>query len=163
MRNVSHKTVVDLHKYIADSHKGIKGFYRFNWSEINSVFRSGTQTPTLLLESHSSELSGNKISNFNARSISFILIDLTGKADSYDKQEEVLDRLEGIGLDICSYLSELNKTKGHWLYGLFDINSFKMQKVGPIFDSMYGWNILYEIKNHEPMCMNTENWDFPNP
>lgn len=166
-RTITHSKIVAFHKYIADGHTGINGFFRFNWSEIENSLRSGIATPCLALESHSTELSSltKNVSTFNNRAISFMLLDHTGKADAYDRQEEVLDQLEGIGLDICSYLVKCNADNDHWLYGLFDVNSFQMEKVGPVFDNMYGWNILYTIKNKEPMWFNPTVWAFhePNP
>ncbi len=161
MRKITHKPIVEFHKEIANKHKEINGFYRFNWNEINGLFRSGVQTPALLLESHSSELNtnSNNTTTFNGRSISFMLLDFAGKADSYDKQEEVLDKLENIGLDIASYLKKLNGDRESWLFGNFVTDSFKMEKVGPIFDNMYGWNIMYLLKNHEDLTFKPDNWN----
>ncbi|WP_417365574.1 hypothetical protein [Flavobacterium beibuense] len=161
MRNVTHKTIMSLHEDIAEQHKDIKGFFRLNWNEILNSMRSGVEAPVLAIESYSSELSGNKISNFNYRAISFMILDYAGKPDDYALQEEVLDKLEGVGLDISSYLTKLSKDRSHWLYGLYDINSFKMEKVGPVFDNMFGWNILYTIKSHEPMCFDETKWELP--
>lgn len=161
-RTISHQSVVAFHKHIADSYIGINGFYRFNWNEINGNFREGVGMPTLLLESHSSELesiSAQK-STFNSRRISFMLLDFAGVQNDFDKQEEVLDNLENIGLDIISYCQMLNKKPDSWLYGKFDVNSVTMEKVGPIFDNMYGWNILYTLKNFECMKFDAQKWNF---
>jgi hypothetical protein len=165
MRTVTHKPIVDFHKAIQVAHKQLNGFYRFNWNEINGKFRSGVQTPALLLESHSAQLNSNpnNTTTFNGRDISFLLLDFTGKVDNYDKQEEVLDTLENIGLDIASYLKKLHNDRNSWLYGKFIIDSFKMEKVGPIFDNMYGWNVLYTLKNHEDLTFDLNKWDLPTP
>jgi hypothetical protein len=162
MRLVTHKSIVDFHQEIATAHKEIKGFYRFNWGEITNKFRSNVETPALLLESHSSGLNSNpnNTSTFNGRNISFILLDFAGKADDYNKQEIVLDNLENIGLDIASYLKKLNGDKNSWLFGKFVTDSFKMEKVGPIFDNMYGWNVLYTLKNHESLSWEPDKWNF---
>lgn len=159
-RIVSHATIVAYHKMIAQAHKQINGFYRFNWSEINNAFRSGALYPALLLESHDSDIRANQnqTATFNERTISFMLLDYAAY-DEYDIQEEVLDTLEQIGLDICSLLNRDRKDKNHWLWGKFD-GQFKMEKVGPVFDSLYGWNIVYSIKNQEPMCFEPEKWEF---
>lgn len=160
MRNITHKHIVDLHRIIAEKHKAINGFYRFNWNEINGVFRSGIKTPALLLESHSMEMdvTADK-KHFAYRQISFLLLDFTGKADNYSKQEEVLDYLENIALDIASYLNKLNKDSAQRnLYGAIDLSKLEIEKVGPIFDNMYGWNFKYAIKNHEPLCYDAEKW-----
>lgn len=161
MRVVTHKPIVDFHKTIQVAHKQLNGFYRFNWSEINGKFRSGVQTPALLLESHSSALNSNSnnTTTFNGRNISFMLLDFTGKADNYDNQEEVLDTLENIGLDIASYLKKQHNDRNSWLYGKFIVDSFKMEKVGPIFDNMYGWNVMYTLKNHEDLTFDPAKWD----
>lgn len=161
MRDVTHKPIVEFHRSIAEHHKGINGFYRFNWNEINGKFRSGVQVPALLLESHSAELSTNstKTTTFNGRSISFLIIDFAGKSDDYDKQEEVLDRLENIVIDIASYLKKLNGERDSWLFGKFDPQFLSYEKVGPIFDNMYGWNVLYTLKNHEDLTFKPDNWN----
>lgn len=163
MREVTHKPIVAFHKGIQVAHKLLNGFYRFNWNEINGKFRSGVGTPALLLESHSSALNtnANNTTTFNGRNISFLLLDFTGKADNYDKQEEVLDNLENVGLDIATYLKKLNGDRNSWLYGKFVTDSFKMEKVGPIFDNMYGWNVLYTLKNHEDLTFDPDKWEFP--
>jgi len=108
MRTTTHTNIVAFHKAIQEAHKELLGFYRFNWNEINGQFRSGIQTPALLLESHSAQLNanGNNTTTFNDRNISFLLLDFTGKADNYSRQEEVLDTLENVGLDIASYLNQ---------------------------------------------------------
>jgi hypothetical protein len=165
MRQITHKPIVEFHKSIQLAHKELNGFYRFNWNEITGKFRSGISTPALLLESHSSALNtnSNNTATFNGRSISFMLLDFTGKADAYDKQEEVLDKLENITIDICSYLKKLNGDRGSWLFGKFDPSNFTYEKVGPIFDNMYGWNVLYLLKSHEDLTFDPDKWEFPTP
>lgn len=159
----THSKIVEFHKNLATAHTGIKGFYRFNMNEIMGSFRAGVQVPALLLESHSSDLESqtNMVSNFNARKINFLLLDFTGKADNFNKQDEVLDKLENIALDIISYLVKQNKNPKHFLFGMFDINTVQIEKVGPLFDNMYGWNVLYTLKDHEPMTYDDTKWDFP--
>lgn len=165
MREVTHKPIVQFHKSIAEAHNDLNGFYRFNWNEIAGQFRSGVSTPALLLESHSSNLNPNKnkTTHFNHRQISFLLVDFTGKADAFDKQEEVLDHMENIGLDVGSYLVKCHNDRDHFLFGKFEASTFRMEKVGPIFDNMYGWNVLFELKNHEPMCYDETKWTWLQP
>lgn len=162
MRVVTHKPIVEFHKGIVQYHKELKGFYRFNWNEINGLFRSNIATPALLLESHSAAMYSNseKSANFNDRSISFLILDFTGKADNYSKQEEVLDKLENVVIDIASYLKKLNTDRESWLFGKFDVNDFSYEKVGPLFDNMYGWNVMYSLKNHEDLTFDPDKWDF---
>lgn len=163
MRTTTHAQVVAFHEAIAQAHKQILGFYRFNWNEINGQFRSGVKAPALLLESHSSQLdtNANNTTTFANRNISFMLLDFTGKADNFEKQEEVLDTLENIGIDIQSYLKKENGDRNSWLFGKVDPSTFRMEKVGPIFDNMYGWNMLYTLKNHEPLCYEPDKWEWP--
>lgn len=158
----THSQIIEFHKKIAAAHIGINDFYRFDVNELIGQFRSGIKTPTLLLESHSSELESHTkmVSNFSSIKVSFILLDFAGQKNDFDKQNEVLDRLENIALDIVSYLVTQNKTNGSWLFGMFDINSVKIEKVGPAFDNMYGWNVIYSLKNHEPMIFNPDKWNF---
>lgn len=163
MRTVTHKPIVDFHRSIQVAHKDLNGFYRFNWNEITGKFRSGIQTPALLLESHSAALSqnSNNTTTFNGRSISFLLLDFAGKTDDYNKQEEVLDKLENVAIDIATYLKKLNGDRNSWLFGKFDPSGYSYEKVGPIFDNMYGWNILYTLKNHEDLTFQPDKWEFP--
>jgi hypothetical protein len=162
MPRKTHSEIVSFHETIAIAHVDINGFYRFNMDEIIGQFRSGIGTPALLLESHSSDLESQTkmVSNFNSRKISFLLLDFAGQAGDFNKQNQVLDTLENIALDIVSYFVTQNKTNGSWLFGMFDINSVQIEKVGPIFDNMYGWNVLYTLKNHEPMVFDATKWNF---
>ena len=164
MRTNTHLFLVKFHEDIATAHKKINGFFRFNMAEILGQFRSGIETPALLLESHSSEIdeNQNKTVHFNNKAISFMLLDFTGKADNYRKQEEVLDELENVGLDILTYLKKSTNDRNSFLFGKFDAATFRMEKVGPIFDNMYGWNILYQLKNHEPLTYEPDKWDWEN-
>lgn len=159
-RKVSHKKIVKFHRDIATSNIDINGFYRFNWNEIEGQFRSGIGTPALLLESMSSDFSSNpnKSTSFNNRRVSFLLIDFAGRVNDFDKQEEVLDSTEAIALEISAYLKTMNNDSSSWLYGLYDVDSLRIEKVGPVFDNMYGWNVLYTIKNKEPMVMDVTKW-----
>ena len=161
MREITHKPIVEFHKEIVQKNKVLQGFYRFNWNEINGKFRSGIPTPALLLESHSAALNtnGNNTTTFNGRSISFLLLDFTGKADDYDKQELVLDAMENVAIDICSYLKKLNNDRTSWLFGKFDPNTVSYEKVGPIFDNMYGWQVMYLLKNHEDLTFDPDKWE----
>ena len=164
-RTVTHKIIVDFHRELARYHKGINSFYRFNWNEIAGKFRNGITGPALLLESHSAELAPNpnRSTTFNERAISFLVLDFAGKADDYQKQEVVLDATENIVLDIAAYVKQLNEAKGHWLYGLIDLKDFKYDKVGPLWDGMYGWNVTYQVRNKESMIVNPEVWYFNTP
>ncbi|MDM1502265.1 hypothetical protein HX071_08610 [Myroides marinus] len=158
---VSHKQIVEFHKYISEKHVDINGFYRFNWNEIEGIFRSGVGTPALLLESMSSDFSQNpnKTTSFNHRRVSFLVLDFAGNVNDFDKQEAVLDQTESIALEISAYLNTLNKDSTSWLYGLYEVDSLKLEKVGPIFDNMYGWNVLYTIKNKQTMVMDDTKWN----
>ncbi|AEW85881.1 hypothetical protein [Flavobacterium columnare] len=163
MRNTTHANIVAFHQRIQQAHKEINGFYRFNWNEINNAFRRGIPTPALLLESHSMGLkpNANGTAHFSERAISFLLLDHTGKADNYTKQEEVLDRLENIMLDICTYLNKISKDPATLKsIGKIDLNSIEVEKVGPVFDNMYGWNIRYLLTAHEPLCYDATRWEW---
>lgn len=162
---INHSIITKLHKDIVRYHKDLKGFYRFNLKEIDGRLRAGVKTPVLMLESYSSQVkhNANKTTNFKERNISFLLLDFTGAADNFDKQEEVLTKLEIIGDDICTLLESYRINPDHWMYGLFDAGTFRMEKVGPIFDNMFGWNILYDVTSKNPLCFNTSKWDFDAP
>lgn len=162
---ISYKSIVKFHKDIAAAYVDLKGFHRFNFKEINTKMRSGVLAPCLALEAPSSELNSetNNVSNFNNREISFVIIDFGGRPDNFDKQEEVLDRMEVICLDVLAYFVEQNKNRESFLFGKFNINTVRIEKVGPIFDNMFGWNVIYTLKNHQPMKVNTEKWDWSTP
>jgi hypothetical protein len=161
-RLITHSTIINLHQTIASAHVDIFGFYRFDISEIQGSFREGIVSPALLLESHSSDLESKTkmATNFNNRNISFLLIDFVKDRNNFDEQNQVLDAMENIGLDIASYLVKESKDTTSILYSLFDVNTFSMEKVGPIFDNMYGWNVLYTLRNHEKMCFDPVKWQF---
>lgn len=161
-RDINFQTIENFHKLIATAHVDIKGFYRFDISEIDGQFRSGVERPALLLEAPSSQLKSQTkmITNFNERNISFLIVDHAGVPDDYVKKSQVLADTEGIALDVQTYLVKCAKDIDHWLYGKFDINSVRIEKVGPIFDNYYGWNVLYDITSHESMCFVHEKWNF---
>jgi hypothetical protein len=161
-RTLTHSKLVQFHNDIATAHNGINGFYRFNWNELQNKFRSGIGKPALLLESYSAQIEENQnnTTNFNSKDMSILIIDFAGKADDYNKQEEVLDRLENVVLDVISYLKKEHKNRDSILFGMLEANSFSYEKVGPLFDNMHGWNLLYRLKNHEPMCFNPDKWTF---
>jgi len=165
MARISHTQITQLHGLLALWHRDIKGFYRFDMAELAGNLRKGITPPVLMLETYSSQIktSPNKTANFKDRDISFLLLDFAGKADSYDKHDEVLSSLEVIGDDIASMLDRLGKDKTHWLYMLFDAGSFRMEKVGPVLNGMYGWNILYTLGSKNPLCYDPEKWDLTTP
>lgn len=162
-RIATHSKIVQFHKVIAKAHKCINGFYRFDITELTKKLRSGIKTPVLMLESHSTDLApnANKTVTFANRRISFLLMNFTGKVDNYDLKEQVLDELEVVALDICTYLKKCSDDKNHWLYGMIDLQTVQIEKVGPIMDNMYGWNVIYTLKNHEPMCYDASKWQWP--
>ena len=165
MARISHTQVTELHRLLAQWHKHINGFYRFDMAELAGELRNGVKTPVLMLESYSSQIktNPNKTTNFKDRDISFLLLDFAGKADDYDKHDEVLSRMEEIGDDIASMLDRLNKDKSHWLFMLFDAGTFRMEKVGPLMDGMYGWNILYTLSSRNPLCFEPDKWELSSP
>lgn len=160
-RTITYKTIKEFHEALQKAHKEINGFYRFDLTEVNNALASTIGLPALLLEAPSTDLSSETKmnSNFNNRFISLLIMDHAGKIDDNDKKDEVLENTEGIALDIVSYLVKCAKTPTHFLFGKFDINSVAIEKAGPLFDNMYGWNILYQIKNHEPMCFDATKWN----
>ena len=161
-RKATHHQIVRFHAQIAKAHHAIKGFYRFNFQEITGKFRSGIGTPALLLESHSNDLSenDNKTATFSNRAISFLILDFTGAADDYDAQEKVLDCTENIALDVIAYFKKLYREQDDFFKDL-ELSKVSIEKVGPIFDNMYGWNVTYTLKNREPLCYHEDKWNWP--
>ncbi|WP_290845753.1 hypothetical protein [Flavobacterium sp.] len=114
----------------------------------------------MLLESHDSEVRmPNKVASFNARTISWMILDFAPN-DNFEKQEQVLDETETIALEVMSYFKKCREDHAHWLYGKYE-GDFEMQKVGPIFDNRFGWNVIIQIKNQQKMCFEAEKWNFP--
>lgn len=161
-RTLTYKTIREFHKAIADAHIDIKDFYRFDIAEVNNAISDKLELPALFLEAPSSELQSQTkmVSNFNLRNISFLILDHAGAIDDYDKKETILEDTEGIALDIQSYLIKCSKDQNHFLFGKFDINSVRIEKVGPLFDNMHGWNVLYAFSAHEPMTFDESKWNF---
>jgi hypothetical protein len=161
-RIATHSKIVEFHKEISEAYLGINGFYRFDITELTGQLRKGINTPVLMLESHSTDMveNSNKTVTFANKRVSFLLLDFAGKVDNYEKRDQVLENLENIALDIAAFLKKCRNDKTHWLYGLIDIDSIQIEKVGPILDNMFGWNVIYTLKNHEPMCYDATKWDW---
>nr|WP_322625636.1 hypothetical protein [uncultured Flavobacterium sp.] len=162
VQNIRHQQITEFHQAMATAHKGINGFYRFDVSELDGNFRNGVEMPVMMLESYSGTMvpNANATTHFYYRDISFLLLDFAGKTDDYDKQEEVLTRLEGVGLDICTYLNQCRHDPNHFLYMLFDAASFRMEKYGPVFENMYGWIVMYTLKAQTSMIFDPDKWNF---
>jgi hypothetical protein len=161
-RTITNKTITAFIKSIATAHVDINGFHRFNMQEVNNALSDDIKLPALLLEAPSINLSSETkmVSNFNTRNISMLIMDHVQGTDNFEAEEDVLENCEGIALDINSYLVKCAKDTNHFLFGKFDINTVRIEKAGPIFDNMFGWNILFDIKAHEPMCFVSNKWDF---
>lgn len=160
-RKIDPDKLLQVHETIVAKHKQINGFYRFNLNEIEGQFRKGIKTPALLLLSHSSALSANsnKTANFNTHNVSLLILDFAGKPNSFDKEDAVLNETYYLALDIISYLKKEHANEDSFLYSLFEIDSVRIEKVGPIFDNMFGWNLLYDLKNKEPFCFEPDKWE----
>jgi len=161
-RSRTSKTVTAFIKSIATAHVDSNGFYRFNIEEVNNALSDSIQLAALLLEAPSIDLSSeNKmVSNFNTRNISLLIMDHVQGTDNFEAEEDVLENCEGLALDVVSYLVKCAKDKNHFLFGKFDINTVRIEKAGPLFDNMFGWNVLFDMKAHEPMCYVPEKWNF---
>jgi hypothetical protein len=161
-RTITNKTITAFIKSIATAHVDINGFYRFNIQEVNNALSDSIGLPALLLEAPSINLiSENKmVSNFNLRNISFLIVDHVSGTDNFEAEEDVLENCEGLALDVFSYLVKCAKDQNHFLFGKFDINTVRIEKAGPLFDNMFGWNILFDMKAHEPMCYVPDKWNF---
>lgn len=158
-RKVDPNKLIELHQTIVRRHKKLKGFYRFDFSEIEGEFRRGVETPALLMESHSSALHSNNTSNFNTHAMSVLILDFAGQVGDYDKQNQVLNETYYLAMDFVSYLVREKERRESFLYSIFKTDSVRIEKVGPIFDNMYGWNVLYELKNAEPFCWEPDKWN----
>lgn len=160
-RKIDPAKLLAFHQEIATKHKSINGFYRFNLNEIEGQFRSGIQTPALLMMSQSNVLSSNtnKTVNFNTNSMSILILDFGGVPNDYDKENLVLNDTYYLAMDVVSYLVKQNKNSNSFLHMLFDVDSVRIEKVGPIFDNMFGWNVMYDLKNHEPFCFDEDKWE----
>jgi hypothetical protein len=161
-RAITNKTITAFIKSIATAHVDIKDFYRFNIQEVNNALSHSIQLPALLLEAPSINLTSQTkmVSNFNVRNISFLILDYVDGTDNFESEEEVLENCEGLALDAISYLVKCAKDPSHFLFGKFDINTVRIEKVGPVFDNMFGWNVLFDIIAQEPMCYVPEKWNF---
>lgn len=160
-RKIDPDKLLQLHETIANKHKGINGFYRFNLKEIEGQFRKGVKTPALLLLSHSSALNtnANKTANFNTHFVSLLIIDFAGKPNDFTKENIVLNETYYLALDVVSYLKKEHANENSFLYSLFDVTSVSIEKVGPIFDNMFGWNLIFSLKNQEPFCFEPDKWE----
>ena len=161
--SISYSDLYNFHQLIANAHVDIRSFYRIDFAELQGALRHQVeQSPVLFMEAPSIMLSSeNKgVSTFGNRANSLLILETVREIDNTQEVEDALTKTERIALDICSYLDHKSKDSSHFLFGRFDINNVAIEKVGPLIDNYYGWNILYQIKTFESMKYNPEKWQF---
>lgn len=148
-------------KNLGENHVDIQDVYRWNPQEFTGKMRSGVQLPVMLVDPVETHPSGDTTKTIHSNHIAFTVLGKpdtkTGKIDSYDAQDEVLDYCQNICFDLEArilYDATLPEIAGvkNWMYGLVDKNSFHHFKVGPVFvDGLYGYRTELIFKNTVPL------------
>lgn len=163
MNSISYKQIQEFTQSIANAHVDIKDFYRVDFEELQGALRTNIKGfPVLMMEAPSVVLSSESkgVSTFGTREMSLLVLTNVSERENFQETENALDTAHRIALDIVSYLKKCANDENHLLFGRFDINTVRLEKVGPIIDNLYGWNLLYEIKSFESMVFNPSKWQF---
>ena len=163
MNSISYKQIQEFHQSVADAHVDIKDFYRVDFEELQGALRTNIKGfPVLMMEAPSVVLSSESkgVSTFGNREMSLLVLTNVTERENFQETENALDTTHRIALDIVSYFKKSAQEESHILFGRFYINTVRLEKVGPIIDNLYGWNILYEIKSFESMQYNPAKWQF---
>lgn len=163
MNSISYKQIQEFHQSVADAHVDIKDFYRVDFEELQGALRTNIKGfPVLMMEAPSVVLSSESqgVSTFGTREMSILVLTNVTDRENFQETENALDTTHRIALDIVSYFKKSAQQEDHILFGRFDINTVRLEKVGPIIDNLYGWNLLYEIKSFESMIFNPAKWQF---
>lgn len=160
---LTYTQLLDFHKSIANAHVDINDFYRVDFDELQGQMRAGINGfPVLFMEAPSIAISSETkgVTNFGNRANSILILDNVYDREDFPAVEAALEKTHRIALDIISYLLKCSKDSNHFLFGKFDSNTVSIEKVGPIVDNLYGWNILYQTKSFESMQFNPDKWNF---
>lgn len=166
MTPVTYKTYF---KNLSEHHKNIKGFFRGNLSEIQGSFREGIQQPAMMLESYENDFDSNHTSVIKESSFAFTIYvspELeTSILNTFDQEDLSLSIAEQIGDEVILRMRKDSLTKGSGIYGMFDPESVKSHKVGPIFtENLFGYRFTGFLKGNIPNKVDTNTWsDLPDP
>jgi hypothetical protein len=169
MPRISFTQITQYLEKLADAHVDVNDKYRWNAGEFTARLRTGVNLPVVLIDAVETQSSGDNTKTIHSHSTAITVLGkdqtYTGKIDSYQKQNEVLEMCQKICFDfetrIIDDASKLVDDQGskNWLYGHVDKNSFHHFKVGPVFtDGLFGYRCEITIKNQVPTNVEALNW-----
>ncbi len=121
-----------------------KHFYRMDIWEVLSSLPSAIEYPALILESYEGRVMDNLSDNLiDKQTGSFSIIGNAGSTDDFDLKNKILDDCKVVVMEIIAKM--IWDMKQQVLIGL-DVNSFTYHKVGPVFDTCYGWRVEFTIE-----------------
>lgn len=122
----------------------------------------------LLLEAYETSLPANTVDNIRQRcSGAFMVLKHVPAKGSDQERYDVLQEAEEIVFTLLSRLKKeasenlQQKTIPNWI----DFNSININKVGPLWDSCYGWRVMFTFQPSANPALKyvQENWYQPPP
>jgi len=138
-----------------------KRFFRMNVSELAGNLKSGIKFPCLVLESFEVRIDANN-SDHTAKVITaaFSIIDVVPKVGDYARENEVLDALEPVVCDFIARLwyDSLQQTDGAEFLATLNRDAIEYNKIGPVWNNMFGWRCVFECHDHIDMDVDVSKW-----
>ncbi len=168
-KQITHDDIIALIEELAQQHKEVKSFYRWDFEEFDMPVRPNTNFPLLTYESPTLELSNTESNPFVTHQCAFNILGLDG-IDTHDpynteNQNKVLQSSQLIALEIARKLIErdgiafsYDSTPNKW-YSALDILTFEFVKIGPVTsDYLYGYRCEFSFKSKFTTKPNPEKW-----
>lgn len=159
MVSITHLTLVNYFRDVAEKHVDINGFYRFDINEIQARLRSGTGDPCLMLEAAEIDWNDNGAQNKSLGHTFAFSIMGEARKDDHDKVNEVLDSCQQTALEVERRILRDSENPEHWLYNRYDANMTSAFKVGPLFGSTrWGYRISITLVNTDRRIPTPGKW-----
>jgi len=163
MRASTYQQYNELFEEIANRHPEIAWFHEIDEDEIIAgQFRSKIKFPAFVLEYPSLSFADNRTNVNQVFPSAFaILKQVTGKYINHAPtiKQHLIDT-NIIALDAISFLREKRRTDGVLF---LETNQVKLDKVGPVFDSCYGWRCELSWQSWVDINFNSEEWNEYDP
>lgn len=154
---------VSYFENIARRHKQIlhtdneKHFYRMDIEEVITGLRTDINYKALVLENHEGIFYDKNSDNiYEMQSGAFLVLDNLNSPGDTNLQMQIMDECFSIGVDILSWI---RKDRRSFLLKALDINSFKYNKVGPIFDNAYGYRFPFKLDKPNGLKFEPAKWN----
>ena len=155
------KKFTDLVAYfqaLANGHKHIKDFYRFEFDEVLTSLRD-IETPCLILEGYKFSFTDNKSDNIlKTRSGAFILLDHVRDIGDYDLIHSTWDSLEKIGDDILARI-KADKNNPESPVRNFPLENVEGHLLSTEMGNYYGIRFTFDIVFRFNADVDPERWN----